>query len=256
MSIIFSDLDLEQYLLGELADDIYKQIENALLHDKSLQQRVDSLRESGKQISMDYPLYPNVAIIRNAYAKHLKAGKSVKILFKKIALSFAGSIVLFLLIMPVIYISNDIGDSERSKGNPAQLFIYKKTGNSVHRLKEGATARENDILQIAFISEKQPYVMIVSVDGNNAVTLHFPDSETGSSGVVLHKKMVIPNSYTLDRAPLYEKFFMITSLNKFNIPEMLKFIKREIQNNPENPVLNLRNNKNFSISVFFLNKEK
>ena len=64
--------------------------------------------------------------------------------------------------------------------------------------------------------------MILYIDGNGNVTLHFPDKENNPTSLDQDKKILLHNAIELDNAPGFERFFFITSSVEINAAEILK----------------------------------
>ncbi len=85
-------------------------------------------------------------------------------------------------------------DTERPKG-ATHLVLYRQTATAAERLRDGASARAGDTLQVAYVAGPRDYGAIVSVDGRTSTTVHFSD-------VLSHKgEVALPQAYTLDDAP-------------------------------------------------------
>ena len=58
--------------------------------------------------------------------------------------------------------------------------------------------------------------MLISMDGNGTITMHMGE---GNKSVELEpgKMTTLPFAYKLDNAPKFEKFFLLTSQNSFEI---------------------------------------
>ena len=89
-------------------------------------------------------------------------------------------------------------------------------------LKSGAKAKQGDLLQIAYISAGENFGVIFSIDGNGAVTLHYPEHKKQSTFLKKEKKVLLESAYELDDAPGFERFFFITSPAPINVDGVLK----------------------------------
>ena len=115
-------------------------------------------------------------------------------------------------------------NSVRLKGNkipseiPQSLRLYRKDGNSVKALENGAAAKAGDVIQITYNPGRNDYGVIFSIDGNGSVTRHFP--EDGWTAVKMkHSASEIPLdfSYELDDAPYFEYFILVASKKAFSL---------------------------------------
>jgi len=111
------------------------------------------------------------------------------------------------------------GFAVRVKGGPA-LHVYRKTGDGAESLSSGATAGENDMLQISYSAGGDAWGAILSVDGNGTVTQHFPDG--GDTGAKLESggEVALPFSYRLDDAPKFERFIFVSGPREFSLADL------------------------------------
>ena len=119
----------------------------------------------------------------------------------------------------------------RFKRKPT-LFIYKKTETEVELLKNESFAKENDSLQLSYISGNKKFGCIVSIDGNSIITLHFPGKHGKSPKLKEKGEELLDYSYKLDDAPLFEQFFFITSDTEFSTEYLLEKLN-DYRNLPE-----------------------
>jgi hypothetical protein len=105
------------------------------------------------------------------------------------------------------------------------LVVYRKENENVELLKNGVKAKAGDLLQIAYASAKEKYGVILSIDGNRTVTLHYPESKDKSTVLKKGKKVLLGSSYELDNAPEFERFFFITSMEEINVADVIQKAK-------------------------------
>ncbi len=138
------------------------------------------------------------------------------------------------------------GGFERHKGEP-QLIIHRKRGREVVRLERNAVVGVGDLLQLSYVPRGQPYGTILSLDGNGAVTLHYPDQVDGDTalGSAINNsansvddrkagrqeggkegRFELPHAYELDDAPKFEHFVFITSADRIDVREVLTQAER------------------------------
>jgi hypothetical protein len=99
----------------------------------------------------------------------------------------------------------------------------------VELLKNGVKAKAGDLLQIAYESAREIYGVILSIDGNGIVTLHYPEREDQSTVLKKGKKELLGSSYELDNAPGFERFFFITSMSEIDVADVIQKAKRLAQ---------------------------
>ncbi len=97
---------------------------------------------------------------------------------------------------------------ERAKG-PARVIAYRNAGDHPELLVEDALVKPGDVLQLRYKPATAKYGVIASIDGAGEVTLHFPATEQGSTALA-KTTTTLPESYALDAAPTFERFFIVT----------------------------------------------
>lgn len=113
----------------------------------------------------------------------------------------------------------------RSKGQ-VQLLIHRATGSGVEKLVNGDLAQAGDRLQLGYGPGGQGYGVIASVDGAGAITVHLPKSKEEGAARLEPKGATLPFSYELDRAPRFERFFLITKAVPFAAEEIDAALRR------------------------------
>ena len=66
------------------------------------------------------------------------------------------------------------------------------------------------------------YGVILSIDGNGTVTLHFPGDAGQPTDLEMNRKVFLDSSYELDNAPDFERFFFITSSHAIDVNAVLE----------------------------------
>ncbi len=214
------DIILEQYFLGELSSEKMSEIRSLLDSDDSLRNRIKLIEKSNNDFSKKYP-FSKTRILASLSSKGRKSRNSrfMKIfIVPSAALALAACTLLFVKISPLF---DPIDNSVIIKGNAENLFLYRKNGSQADVLKNGDAAKKNDILQIAYQIPKDRYCIIFSIDGNSSVTLHYSSSESIIQDANKTGKIFVPESYQLDDAPFFERFFMITSDEKIHGDDIL-----------------------------------
>lgn len=107
-----------------------------------------------------------------------------------------------------------VGDSQGPetiylKGDP-RLMIDRVTDGRATRMSAGDAVAAGDLLQLGYIANGVQQGVVVSVDGAGVATLHFPASETASPVLDQGGRVGLPESYELDAAPGFERFFFVT----------------------------------------------
>ncbi len=113
--------------------------------------------------------------------------------------------------------------SERVKG-PARVIAYRKAGDHPELLDEDSLVKPGDVLQLRYKPAKAKYGLIASIDGAGEVTLHFPATEKGSTELS-KTTTTLPESYALDDAPTFERFFIVTCDEPIDVVRTLNTLR-------------------------------
>lgn len=120
----------------------------------------------------------------------------------------------------------DVEDGTRIKGMDSRMEIWKKTEKGIVQLENLSDAREGDEIQLRYSVPQKCFGILFSMDGNGTLTMHM-GNENKAIALEPGKMVTLPFAYKLDNAPKFEKFFLLTSLNEFEldaakIDELLK----------------------------------
>lgn len=220
------DLILEKYHLGELPARAMKEVERILKEDPALRERLVQLRASNDEIIAKYS---PAEMARNIGNRLRKAGASTGVpagekgFFGKLSRHVPAitGIAAAVVIIPVLFITIYFGQNDRLKGKD-DLFIYRKTASGEETLRDGDTAKQGDVLQLAYMAGGKRYGAIFSIDGKGNLTWHFPASMQEDTKLEPGKKTLLAESYELDNAPAFERFFFITSGNRLVLSNIVR----------------------------------
>jgi len=95
------------------------------------------------------------------------------------------------------------------KGDPV-LMIDRIESGRPQRMAADASVEAGDLLQVTYNAKGAQQGVVVSIDGAGVATLHYPESETGSPRLDHGGPRPLPESYELDDAPGFERFFFVT----------------------------------------------
>lgn len=227
---------LEEILLGEKNEKDY--------YDKYGKEEVcQALRELKKSNEEILSAYPVDKMQDEVMEKAIAEKNSVKVTKKPVQSVWKFSAVAALLLVfvsPVLmrnFAADDASPSVRVKGNAHhQIRLYRQEGGEANLLKNGDSAKENDLIQITYTPGAYNYGLIFSVDGNGNLTRHFPENSWESAKLQkTGEEVPLSFSYALDDAPDYECFIFVASKNPFDLKAIeniekssysIKFLKK------------------------------
>ena len=231
---------LEFFLLNELPTQQMDTIKRQLQTDPELKKRVKQLKDSNEAIIEAFPPQQIVPQIKaNLHLEETKARRETeqrsrplwvkRLFFASPALAAAA--VIFFLVFPMntgiinqtpFHQSPDITRSKGDKITKPLLLVYRQTQKEIQLLKQGSTAISGDLLQLAYKLPKALHGVILSIDGNGAVTRHFPAEAGNPTRMEVQKEIRLSNAYELDDAPGFERFFLITSTKPIAVQLVMK----------------------------------
>lgn len=233
--------ELEQYLLSELPGERMKEIDIQLKEDPALREEIECLKNSNKEILEQYPPDSVVPqILNRLHLEKTKESYSRSPFFKRLLIAAPAFAVVVLVFLMLPVIKDILGpgtqgtptDGTRIKGEETidmtkpNLIVYRQKNDLPELLKKGTTAKAGDLLQIGYVAGEQSHGVILSIDGNGVVTLHFPDGKTQSTALEKKKKVLLQSAYELDDAPAFERFFFITSQSEIDVESVLAQVKK------------------------------
>lgn len=225
------ELLLEQLRLGELSPEDEQKL-RARFSAEELDARLKELAASDAELAERLPAEKVVSSIegrvRVARAQREAAKKPTRTFMimapSVAALALAG---LWVVRAPEVpyekrpALVEGLDDGVRVKGLAPHLSLYRRHGDQVELLEDGARAAAGDMLQVGYVSADARFGVIVSLDGNGAVTLHFPDVVTGSTRLESDGERLLSHAYELDDAPKFERFFFVTGHAPIDVEAVL-----------------------------------
>jgi hypothetical protein len=221
------DLIIEKLLLDELPDDFSESKKQALLENPYVIKRMEELKRSNEEILNTYPAGKTVENIKLRLKnesnvirfdnQERKRKNFSKFLYTLSAAAVLMAALAFTYIFNNQFVPGNTAETTRIKGS-TELRIYKKLNDDTVKLTDNSTVHENDRLQLRYIAVEKEYGMIFSIDGNGYITIHYPENILANNSAKLDnsgKEVYIANSYLLDDAPEFERFFFITSDTEF-----------------------------------------
>ena len=260
-SVHISYLKLEKYVLGELPEEEKKEIDDLIKIDTEIAARYESILKSNQEILSLYPSEGMALKIQWKYSQEAPINKKRKRAFPIRTLSFAGAfLTLFILTFILIpaeklpFYSSHQDEIVRPKGDIA-IKIYRKTNQGAELLSSGTSVQKDDRCQIKYFAGDQKFGIIFSIDGNGYITLHYPLSKDESLLLDQGGEMALIESFRLDDAPDFERFFFVTSKETFSIYEALEAGYQLAEDPEKAKIENLELPEKFKQKSFILIKE-
>lgn len=260
-----NNLRLERYLLGELPETEKKAMEASLRDNPRLTERLEALRLSDQEILSRYPVDLMSERImqrrlRSSVPKSRKQGRRPPAILKWAPLLAAACLVSVLLFPdrdPLAILpgpDHTIAKGSLAEGNSPRLIIYQKiSAERIVEIPPDSRLRPGDLIQIAYTPGTARYGIILSIDGRGTVTLHHPEKADDDTLLPASNRLLLPSAYELDDAPMFERFFFITSLRPFTGGEILDRFLR-FARDPEARHLNPPLGDDFSIHSITVRK--
>lgn len=237
-----SEYYLERYALGELPNEKKEEIHRLSSAIPEIQAALERIETSNQEI---LDLYPSPTVKAGLLAR-LEDMRKKPFPFKRfLAIASAASVLLILvLVLPRIkheprsMAPGTKTDDILVKGIPlvdlsrTQLLVYRKIRDKVENLSDGDKAKTGDLLQLAYVTTRDSFGMILSIDGRGTVTLHFPESDGRSTKLDPGKQSLLPHAFELDDAPKFERFFFLTSDSPIDVARVLEEA-RDLAKQPE-----------------------
>ncbi len=231
------DIILERYLLGEVDEQETQYIQALTAENKIIQKRIKEIQSSNKKILIKYPAKQMAQQIKTKLAQQIpeKQKKTSSFFLRPVPLvGFASACVVLLaavFIIPLFLTSqpgviNHTDDTTRIKGTDMKydkplIAIFLKNGAQGEKLKDGSTVSAHDTIQVQYFAAQNKYGVIFSIDGRGKISLHFPYQKSANTMLTQHKKIFLADSFELDDAPDFERFFFISSDSPLNTTEIL-----------------------------------
>lgn len=217
---------LERYALGELPQERMDTVRAALAASPDGEARLAALERSNEEILAALP--PRVvAVAVRTKAERARPNRSW---MGGLALVAVAALALFAVQVPETSVGSDDGtyidDTQYVglKGDPT-LFISRLRGKTTESLwdQPNPKARAGDRLQLSYMARDRRFGLIASLDGRGVLTMH--SGQQAPVQLEPAERVSLPNSYELDDAPNFERFFFIASKEAFDAEVVLDAIR-------------------------------
>ncbi|MCU0235757.1 MAG: hypothetical protein MUC72_01575 [Acidobacteria bacterium] len=215
------DWMLERYLLDELPRKERRRMERRLEQDAGLRAELDKLRAADRQFLSAYPAEQIIPqILSRARLARTEPAPARRRSLAWVAVPALATAVLLLVIVPPLLqrrlgVAEDPGEYTGIKGGAPQagpaLQVFLQRSGAEEALRSGDRAQAGDVLQLAYLPGRARHGVILSIDGAGGVTLHFPACAECDTTLEGGRRTLLANSFELDQAPRFERFFFITA---------------------------------------------
>ncbi len=216
-----SDLRLERYALGELDSQDVQLLEAQLEHDQNAQERLSYIRSSQQEIANRYPAKVFLRQVKERASIKEKKSKSF---FEQYRYGLMAVVTVALCLLIINPGSNSTQQGQqigvRTKGIIPSLMVHQIEKGKVAQLRESDVVVSGAQIQLSVANGGGRHAVVVSIDGRSNVTLHYPLEGQGQQ-IADESIFSLPQSYELDAAPSFERFFLVTSDQPINVERVL-----------------------------------
>jgi len=235
------DVVLERYRLSELPAAESERLERQLREDEALRRRLGEIEASdGELLRSGAPERLAAGVRREARRAGPQSGtpgrRSPAWRWLVPAAAVAGAVVLVAVItLPAVRgrmgqpSSSSPGapaTDDRIKGLEPSLTLFRRGSSGSEVLADNSVAHAGDLIRVAYQAAGRPYGVIVSVDGRGGVTLHLPPSGSAASPLQAGDRVLLDQAYELDDAPRWEKFYLVTGNEPFDVASIVNAARR------------------------------
>jgi hypothetical protein len=232
-----SSVLLERYACGEVTDEEKCLVEAECGNDSEVREQLAAIKTSNTEILSTYApekTANEIALKMHREQVRMTIGDNASAVVsdrKRLRLfpAWSYSILLLVFIVPfsVHYFdarNTRLPVNEREKGLGPSLTIYRDEVNSYNKLTDSSVVSAGDRLQIGYTAAGKKFGIIFSVDGNGVISLHYPvDTLMMQSGSRLEQggEQLLNTSFELDSAPLFERFYFLTSDDTIDVKKLI-----------------------------------
>jgi hypothetical protein len=202
---------LERLALGELDAETAADVRRRLVAEgRSPDDVIAAAAASNREILEKLPATPTAEAIRRRAEKAAERPVRRRAFLWTLPIAVAGGVAASLLMT---------GPTERIKGEPLKVYVYRHSTTGDELLPNGARAASGDLLQLAYSSKDGGYGVLLSIDGARKVTLHLPENENGKAAPLREggARAELTSAYQLDDAPAFERFVLVRAAAPFSI---------------------------------------
>ncbi len=235
------DIVLERYRLSELPAVEAERLARQLREDETLRRRLAEIEASDDELLRSGVPERLAAGVRReartAGPRSVTAGRrSPAWRWLILAAAVASAVVLVAVItlpavrgrmgQPSSSSAGATASDDRVKGLEPSLTLFRKGASGSEVLAENSVARAGDLIRVAYQAAGRAYGVIVSVDGRGGVTLHLPRSGSAAAPLQPGDRVLLEQAYELDDAPRWEKFYLVTGNEPFDVAPVVRAARR------------------------------
>jgi hypothetical protein len=224
-----TDRQLERYRLGELPADEHVHVTRALAEDARARERLESLHADDARILAEHPPRAVATAIRSRLDRAVEAGAPrprLSLARTFVPLLSAAAVVVGISALLPARPEPTTGPPTRLKGLEPRLMVFRKAATGAEPLSPAATARADEVVQIAYQAAGRRYGVVVSIDGRGRVTRHLPLAGDLAAVLETGAPVPLPEAYRLDDAPGFERFFLVTADAPFSVELVVRAAQR------------------------------
>ncbi len=234
------DWVLAQYRLGELPEERAEALRRQLETNPGLAARLASLDEQEAELMRRTPPRTMAAVVEQRVEENPARLKLRRALWLTAELA-AVALLLVLALPPFMHSDDALEDASsvteavadeqpatgdqptvRDKGVEPYIRIFEKLGNGLEEREPGDQVVAGDLLQLHYASLGRDYGMVVSIDGDGAVTVHLPARGDVFAPLEPEGTVALPFAYELDHAHGFERFFLVTTTEPARIEPVIQ----------------------------------
>jgi len=221
-----TDLQLEQLALGELPEDLAREVRARLEREPALRQRLEVIAASDREGFVRYPateVMTEVARRRRASGAGGAApdGAAARDAARRRRLAWLGAPALaaaaVAALLVVVLPGGPAPPDDLTKGARPRLLVHRQTPAGPTALEDGVLVAAGETIQLSYAAAGYTHGVLLSIDGRGTVTLHFPVRETASTALQPGGVRPLARSYKLDDAPRFERFFLVVSHDPLDV---------------------------------------
>ncbi len=214
---------LERYLLGELPRRRRRLMEKELDRDPALRAELEKLKLADREILRAYPADQVIPqLMKRAALERPRPATPRRWRLARVAVPALAAAVFLLVILPPLLQrrlppgeapghEDYVGAKGVAAPSPALQVFRCQRGGAEEALQDGDLAQAGDVLQLAYLPGRATHGVILSIDGDGGVTLHFPECAGCGTALQGDRCTLLASAFELDQAPRFERFFFITA---------------------------------------------